>query len=782
MSDAPPAYRTGTRCVGCGLEAASQLEVCPKCGGAEFEVTSTELGRFDFAVRISVAQFSCESCGQPFLLNKERVCPHCGDKIGPEAVDLTTQRRIDEFGPRLESLVADVRRAGKFTFSERGRRPNVDDYITTLRTVAFDDGLRLIANVKELLGETSWDPPTPGIDKRLDAVDESFRGLNQVVERLAAIAPPPALLAMHRETTRTISTMVQALATFLDMLTAPYHDELIALQQKGQAEFDDASVRADKLARLVARTARTISEPGWWVIGDSFDAGRVAWETQDQRTATISAAAASVRTTFAKVPGVTQLPDAQAVLLVPAIVSSSFHDPDRLVLRACQARQLLDAADVANPGWIDDPGLLVRLIAASDRQLVDQIVRLGYALTHEEHHKILFQSLISVFQKLIEGPMGGFGTVLAIAGRVPSEPQLTLCGATADPMTAGEAITTLASFITDGAPSLSMLVRNADGHYGFTIGVDDIEVRDQKVKDGGVIRRRSERLSDGDFVEMIIDLNELIVALELALLPYLWGHPSPAIQAALSSLPADEEAKVMCVRLLGGLAGLMDLTITHEDGILSFAGRYAGPADKNPFLEVLGVVAGAVGLWDTATEIVLEVDHTGGSNRVTLNRTEIITNADVESSIYQHGVALVVRNVRAQTERGASDPQVLHARYVLLPAARECAELMLRTLGPSSAAADYTALKRYLLWLRDQLIAHPPPVGIEDLHEAVQATVRNLARNLAVRQSAAGNRRFAAKLDVEFRSAGIVLVESLKSCEDLTKDDPGGYPPERWLR
>lgn len=151
-------------------------------------------------------------------------------------------------------------------------------------------------------------------------------------------------------------------------------------------------------------------------------------------------------------------------------------------------------------------------------------MKLGFILRSDPPRPLLLESAVEVYQKLVEGPLLHLGGALYLAGRVPNDPALNYDSATWDPIQIGDIVTHLFQhqpLLIDGA---EMLLRNAGAHYSFELSDDGIEFRDRRVCGGQVTRRRSLYLLDEDFLEQLITFDESLVALELALLPYLAAH------------------------------------------------------------------------------------------------------------------------------------------------------------------------------------------------------------------------------------------------------------------
>jgi hypothetical protein len=590
---------------------------------------------------------------------------------------------------------------------------------------------------------------------------------------MAETPPPLELLAVHRQSTRALSELSLALDHFLRFLVAPSHDAARQLQTQGQAAFDRGAANTARMSVLIERHIR-IQElgPGWWTIQGSYDTGRVAWEATDRQVSTIANAAELVRQELTDVPGVPLLADEFAVLLLPAISAATFQDPLRLIEKARLARTLLDAADAANPNWIADPALLAQNVWWGHRQLVDQIVTLGSILNGDPHHRLLLEIAVSVYQKLVEGPLLHLGGPLYLASLVPGDPALIYDTATWDPVQVGGIVNHFLQhqpLLVDGA---EMLLRNADAHYGFDFLDEGIEFRDRTIHGDQVTRQRSLYLLDEDFLEQLVTLDETLVALELALLPYLWQHSSPVVSGELERLSRTFESRLEQVRFLAGLHGFVDLEIEQKGQALDIRASYQGPRSSSAFVDFQATVAAVWTLWDDVTRVRLTLDPDGESGACEVNRDQFPRD-ETNDLIKGHMVALLMHHLRSDTEQ-PDERQLaeLDARFALLPAAfyiKEASEAMLSAPTVSQARE----LLSYMRWLVLSLPNVQLGAEASSLRDDLVGIATRLTQPLTAWQAAqtSRNQRLSSRLMNEYRNRIRPLANVFSRIADLLPDE-----------
>jgi hypothetical protein len=79
---------------------------------------------------------------------------------------------------------------------------------------------------------------------------------------------------------------------------------------------------------------------------------------------------------------------------------------------------------------------------------------------------------------------------------------------------------------------VDLLFRNAPAHARFAITDSGIEVTQERSEAGRVVASRTEVVSDREFSEVVVALAELLVAVQLSVLPWRWSHPAPEPAAA----------------------------------------------------------------------------------------------------------------------------------------------------------------------------------------------------------------------------------------------------------
>lgn len=609
---------------------------------------------------------------------------------------------------------------------------------------------------------TDWDKPDSrktkqGLRNLLRVCDEFERLIQELVSR----PPPLALLAVHRQTTRSVAALGDAVVEFVLLLAAPTLPDAYRGQERGQDRLDLAADRASHVSSSLERAARTLTTPGFWSIGDEYDTGRVAWEGIDTHVTTIVEAADIVRRTFAEVPGIQELADEQAFMLMPAAaVGASLQDPERLTARAVAARRLLDEADARKPDWVDDVEVLVEQIWTGHRQLIDQVVRLGHDIRSDAPRRILMQTGLDVYSKFYEGPFRRLGGTVALAARVLSEADVRFDAAAAGslkPANVAKGLSEAAPTVVEG---ILQPLRHAEAHYDFDLDDEGVTVRFHATRQAPA---SEEWLSDEDFFEELINLNEALVALELAVIPWLVSSDHPAIQADLERRGRERRPVRETLRAVAGIKGWTDLRLDVDGETLVIHGVYRGPEGEDRSLGLLPVAAAA---WSSFPEVRrIDLEPALGV-AFTLSR-EQFPGPTIPELRKLHLTADLISQVLEATQQDS--PVAVHARWrampVLLLPARAAADLL---ADPNEETAQNLA--DYLRWAisfieTNQGIAEEPAALIQ---EAVPL-LKKLRRAIDVWVMAPTEPgRLAIRARDDVRRTARRLFELASRCRSLT--------------
>jgi hypothetical protein len=628
----------------------------------------------DSFVQISLGftVWECESCGAEYVLDGSLACPQC--QVGIEEAD-----RIDPLVAARKAgfghAVAQIQEQGAeevkepIIFANEGPRLAYDDYSDFISERVVRKTLGLSDDIQEVFRSTEWEPDTPAAIRGIQSLIDLFRQFREHVRELASARPPVALLAVHRQATRTVARFHGALLPFVVALTAATIWEARSLQQQGQEGLDRAAEGARRLSDVIERVARAqMLGPGWWIVGAEYDTGRIAWEGVDRQPGTLPEAAEYVRNTFADVPGIADLNDHFALALLPAAyVGESFQDLARLTSHAKAARELIDRAAERSGDWLSDPDAFVDAIWRGHRQLTDQVVRLGYELAREPPRVVLLQTAINVYQKLLEGPLVNLGAALALAAQIDGGLAATFSIDTTTLHTPGSIVDVLSNVERPVLAGVNTLLRNADAHYDFEIAESGVTFRDRRVEKGSITRRREVFLDDDDLFELILTVNESLIAWELALLPFVWTHPLRSMSERLAALSSDTESQTQVIRALAGLKGWVDLTFEFSNRGLVVTGRYEGPQSQNPFIALQAVLAAVLSLWEDVDVVEARmIDPAPYRNTLSIERSDFPSADEPNEFVRLSKLSIFSADVRRLTEElSPLESAQVHAQELL---------------------------------------------------------------------------------------------------------------------
>lgn len=321
------------------------------------------------------------------------------------------------------------------------------------------------------LRTVTWDPQEdPGcitsFQRIVSALDKGITLVTMLTNQLS----PIEVRAVHRILTRAIGQMIHGYVTIIEALIAIDPDEALERQREGQQLFTLGERTLELLPRIIRLASRETS-PGWWMSGDTLDLAAIAWEGVENASTTINQAADIVRAALATIPGVTELSDAEALLLLPAtVLPVTIADPVLLQERAGSIRGVLARADSAAPDWIQDPDELVLRINEGIRAMIDQVERLGFVAASAHPRRMTIKLLAEVYVDLVEGPLRDFGSVVVIAARVAGgEPNRRYAPKIARGVQAGDTVQELERMGPLWRDAVQMLLRNAGAHAGVCV-------------------------------------------------------------------------------------------------------------------------------------------------------------------------------------------------------------------------------------------------------------------------------------------------------------------------
>jgi hypothetical protein len=614
---------TARTCSSCGANfLLFDSTDCPACGGALHVALPKSADAATIELSMSFAQWSCETCAQITLVNRDRRCTRCGAALPGDAVDMSVQQRRHAYKAAISRLAA---RAGKArmtdpSFARRGAALAVDAYVDTVLTPTLHDIPAVLHALKDEAQTATWGHDQNSvvafqrIQRRID------QAINQV-STLAAMLPTIEMRAIHHLLTRAVGDMVAGHVALLASVVAADSSEAFECQREGQRLLDRAVATAQVLAELVPRINALIT-PGWWMSGTILNHAAIAWEAVQSQPSSIADAAERVRTGLPGVPGVMELDDAHALVMLPAIVvSAPVTDSVHVRQRAILAREVLDTADRDAPGWLADKDELVSRVGTAIRTVTEQAQRLGAAQTGAQYRNINARLLVDVYEGLVEGPLRDLGAIVVIAARAArGAANATYVPEVARGVQAGDLVGELAALGEPWRDAAQLHFRNAGAHGGVEVLDDGIKLTQERIKNGVVVDTKVEVVSDAEFAEEFASLQESSLALQLTVLPWLFGHSDPEVaQARDAAAPTRGELEGV-IRLLAGLRGLLDVTITRGDTMITIA-AYPAPSIDARDIAISSLVPAVFHNWPDIERVTLSVET---REPVTFARDEVV--------------------------------------------------------------------------------------------------------------------------------------------------------------
>lgn len=600
------------------------MKSCPLCGGTlEADLAITDDYTIELVIPFAATQ--CPACGAISLIRKNKQCPGCGadldDKARPH-IGEAVRRRRQAFKVLIQRL---VRRTQDSTirqpsFARTGPEISLADYINAVFEPSRNAATKFTEEVRIELRAVTWDPQedpmcVSSLQRIVNALDKGITLVTMLTNQL----PPIEVRAAHRILTRTIGQMIYSYVTIIQALVAIDPDEVLERQEEGQRLFTLGARTLELLPRIIKRAFRDTS-PGWWMSGETLDLAAIAWEGVENTPTTINQAADIVRAALAPIPGIAELSDAEALLLLPAMVLPvTIADPVLLQERAGIIRGMLTNADLVDPEWIQDPAELVLRIKEGIRAANEQAERLGFDATNCTSRKRRVELLANVYLKLVEGPLRELGSVVVIATRAArGEPNGRYIPRIARGVKAGETVQLLEGMGPWWSDAILMLVRNAEAHAGIRILETGIELTQRSIKNGEA-EEKTEELSDARFAEEFARLSEACLALQIAIVPWLFAHQSEKVVQARLAAPSTQQECEGIVRLLAGLQGLQQVVVERAGNILIVQAEAAANTDASSPL-ILSLVPAIFHSWADVEFVTLKV---GLRKPVTYERAEL---------------------------------------------------------------------------------------------------------------------------------------------------------------
>lgn len=554
----------------------------------------TEL-RAPYTVKIKIVA-QCASCRETQAVLRDALCARCGEPLPAEQV-LEVRAAVKA---RRSAFKSSLERLGRRIEAQAGIRDRGDPlsdhgHLTRIMQPALDWMKDSSSQVKLILGSCFWDPANPE-DREYFAnlVRELDRGLEQV-EALRSTMPPALWRGVHRAIARSGMSLVRAQYLMASLIVAADYNQALELRGKFDRHTAEAAMHAERVADQIDMIRRSPDE-GAFRLDGSVDFAAVAWTGVGGSISSIAQAADLVRSAFAGVPGIDGLAEEHALALLPGLsMSARIADYELLIARAQALRAALDAAD-GGGAWVGDPGLLAHQFISGTNRVTEETARLALQWKAGLPRRHVMRTMTEAYRELVEGALRGFGGVVLIAGRAGrKEPDGQYTEEVVNGIQSGEIVD---EFIRLGAPcanNIDMLYRNASAHASVHVTDGGVTFQQRRIENNRAVNPREETLTDDQFLEQYLLLHEMLLALQLALYPWLASHPDGDIRAALASAPPSTSALNTTLGLLGGLAGLRDVQASIVDGHVALRGTPIGDLTDESMIGMLTLVPAAFG-------------------------------------------------------------------------------------------------------------------------------------------------------------------------------------------
>jgi hypothetical protein len=521
--------------------------------------------------------------------------------------------------------------------------------------------------IASILGTSTWDSDHPefrdAFTRLVGLLDDGLTFVNQLTQ----VFPPVELRGIHREWTRAEAELIRGQCQLAMGLVAPDVPAVRRLNETAQKSLDEAKQHAERLAALFERLKRSPPDGPFQADG-ALDLAALAWGTVGRNPTSLGQAADLVRTAFAELPPIAHLDTPHAVLLLPAVtLGASTIDFDLLLRRCTELRRILDSPPTTY--WIQDPDLMVARLQRALRKTHDEVERLGREFVNDAPRKHCLRSLNDAYRELSEGPLRDLGAVLVVAARATrGEVNGTYEQAVVDAVQAGDVVTELDRHGGLFAGAVDLIFRNAGAHAGFDILDDGVEATQRIIKAGREVDRRSVKLSDEQFVEVVVSLNELLVALQLTVLPWVWAAPSLGLALAEQQTALTHDDQLRLASFMAGLSGITSprIAIGADHAVVqgSPAKTEAGGVDA---AQLLTIVPTLFGLDAGIASVRVELE---GLRPVTFARDEL-PDFDDQASLYQQA-RVAFFQVKWLLESGLPFGAREQAMWVTVPLTSAC--------------------------------------------------------------------------------------------------------------
>ena len=526
-------------------------------------------------------------------------CAECRQPLPPEQVQQVraqVKARRYAFNSSLQRLeqriCATADRLARFPI--RGVCLDARGYLAQVLVPAMDV-LGDPGTVPRLVTQRSWNLAQDGTRAAFTDLTGQIESARELAQSLHEALPPLQWRGIHRELARAAAALARAHVTVAQLITAPDLDTARRLTDQAEHWYTQAVRHGTRIGRQL-RLIQSLSDTDLDTADGSADFTALAWAGTGRAVTSVADCANIVRGALEGAPGLEVLEDHHLLPLLPLVVAGAQSvDQELLIGRTRQLRALLETADEHGP-WIADAALLVeRLCTGVDRisQEAERLNREQRAQLPREH---TVRTMADAYRELVEGAWRDLGSVILIAARATRDEAGAVYGPDAvDAVKAGEIVVEMTRLGPPCANSIDMLYRNASAHAAVTVTQTGIIATQRAIRDGRVTTR-TENLSDDEFGEVLIALTEMLMALQLALWPWISGHQNPDVASAVAAAPLSQRHHHQTLALIAGLAGLAGVTLAADAGQLAITARRRVVATRQAETGALSVVAAAFGL------------------------------------------------------------------------------------------------------------------------------------------------------------------------------------------
>lgn len=620
------------------------------------------IGAYSFNVAFTAL---CPSCGEISTVKGSGTCSACNaplDASAVAAVRTSIRERRQAFKGRLLRLAQRMHEAtdGPLEFMSRGTPLNPDDHFTTVITHTKQAVRSLDEDISRLVASRDWTPDQPGciaaFTKLIQMLDDALARVPVQLETM----PPLEWRAVHRELTRAFVASVRGHIFMALTLSAADGDEAAKIQADAAQVFAAAKEHIGRAEGLIDLTSNLTDGP--FQADGSLDVAALTWSSVGQTSTPIVRGADIARKAFASVPGVSALPNERAVMLLPTVTSGAGVIDHRLVVElAASLRETLD--NPKDTSWVMDAALLVARVSNGLDAILECAQRLGrewrYGLPR--HH--IVRTSTEVYRELVEGALIDIGAPIIIAGRVSSgENNASYEEDVVDGIKAGEAVEDMERLAPPSRGAVEMTFRNASAHAGIKITETGVIATAIRSQDGRVVARKEIPLTDVEFFEELVELQELLFALQLATLSWLWFHSDPRIVKVLAEAKPTLIQCNQVLSLLGGLAGLYSITLDTIGGDVTVSAEQRAEIISNPNeISILSLVPATFVLSPEIKRVTLDIV---GRKPATFERAEFM---DMQANALHSPMLLSLSTIKWLVASGGRWLERDEAMYIAVP-------------------------------------------------------------------------------------------------------------------